>query len=469
MTTLQQAGTDPQALIPAREFDRLALLLAHSQRGAWVFCLYNTAAVRDAVVQGLRGRLAPLPVHEFTLSPTWPNPLAYRQELPSQALEERALIVFYDAWRAFEHDFFGHLDLGRDRFWDQPHSLLFWITPQGRAKLARRAPNFFSRHSGVFDFCVAQLERLQELRGQWAGTPVRYDSLEERERLERLYRGLLREYEDDPQADPATVADLWGKLAQVLYFANAYDEAEGLLHRRLSALKAQEDAQGQADTCINLGLIHLRRYALDEAERAFRDGLALAERVGKAGLQAQALANLADVQRFRDDLDAALASYNQALALFRAIGDRLGEANTMKAIGDVQRFRDDLDAALASYDQALALFRAIGSRLGEANTMKAIGDATLVQGKSDEALAIFAQAMTLYEQADDRVGQTNINWTLGNWMAQNGDFQSALPLLEQALAFVVAIQHPLAQAWGEHVEQIRQQAQSGDQRSDEVS
>ena len=44
-----------------------------------------------------------------------------------------------------------HLDRERDKLAAYPHTLVLWIQSSTRGRLAELAPNFFSRHGGVFD------------------------------------------------------------------------------------------------------------------------------------------------------------------------------------------------------------------------------------------------------------------------------------------------------------------------------
>ncbi len=351
-------GVDPLQLVPAREFDRLALVLTHAERGAWVFCLYNTAAVRDAIVEALEARLAPLPLYEFTLSPQCPNPRDYLRTLPAGAAERQAVIVFYDAWRAFDHGFFGYLDLQREQFMKFPHSLVFWVREADRAVIARYAPNFFSRHAGMFNLQVTIPEQAQALRGlQTIIGPVSWDSVAERERQERLYGGLLAEYEADVEPDRAAIADLLSKLATIWYYSNRYEEAEAVLRWRFNLVCELGDQTGQADSLYKLGLIAAFRYQLDQA----------------------------------------LESYAKALRLFRAVGDRLGEANVFLALGRLAHNQGDLRAARARAQDALAVYRTMDNAWNTALALWDLGQVERDDGNQSAACACYQEALTLLE------------------------------------------------------------------------
>lgn len=313
-------GVDAVPLISSREFERLVLLLGNAERGAWTFCLYNVAAVRDAIVAALRARLEPLPVFEFTLSADRPNPRDYLEGLPPGVIDKRAVIFFFDAWRAFDAGFLGYLDLQREQFWKAPHSLVFWIREADRALIARYSPNFFSRHSGVFDFQVSIPFQADMLRSLSAAAPATWDSVVERERQERLFLGLLDEYEADPEPDQAAIAGLLGKLASIWYYSDRFDQAEAALQRRLEIAQAIQDRQSEADSRLQMGKI----------------------------------------RQFQADLAGAGEAYRAALADFQAIGDRLGQANTIDSLGELAEAQGQWEAARSHYATALQIYRAIG-------------------------------------------------------------------------------------------------------------
>ncbi len=176
------------------ELERLTLLLRHATGGAWAAALYNTAAIRDQVMDVLRARLAPLPVHDFTFTAERTNPTAYLEQLPAEARDERAIVFLYDLTRGGER-VWGYLEMQREALAEHPHGLVFWLTPGERAEAVRSAPNFWSQRSGVFDFTITDTGALAQMRGQWAGEPSHFSDLADWERQVRLYQGLLDEYE----------------------------------------------------------------------------------------------------------------------------------------------------------------------------------------------------------------------------------------------------------------------------------
>ncbi len=466
LATLQKLQGQLPPHLARRDLAELSVLLRYAERGAWAFAIYNTVPVRDEVAGVLQELLAPLPVYRFTLSTQQPNPLEYlNQCVPSGG---RAIVFFFDLEQT-GGAVWDHLELQRENLAAWPLGLVFWINSEAWGEGVRRAPNFWSQRSGVFDFRIESPAVVTEVRSAWAGQPVWLDSPDDWDRQMRLFSGLLREYQAE-DAPPAARAELHGKLAYLLDFAGRYDEAIAHLEQQLSLAQAAGDRAQQVRALNNLGRVaqiqegcmaaldwytralaaagddpRARAESLQnmaaalfregEAERAramLHEALDLFRAVGDRLGEANTRKAIGDVQRFQDDNQAALQSYAQALALFRAVGDRLGEANPLKAIGDVHNFRKEIDAALDSYQQALALFRAVGDRLGEANTLKAIGDVQQFRDERDAALDSYQQALALFRAVGDRLGEANVLLAIAPFAAEPAQaFAEAILLYEK--------------------------------------
>ena len=305
---------------------------------------------------------------------------------------------------------------------DRLLGLIFCITGQSWQEGVRRVPNFWSGRSGVFDFRIETPAVLAEVRSAWAGQPVWLDSPQDWERQMRLFSGLLREYQSE-DAPPAAQAELHGKLAFLLDFANRYDEASEHLEQQLSLAQAAGDRAQQAQALNNLGRVAQIRQGPVAALDWYTRALAAAGDDPRA--RAESLQNMAAALFREGEAERAQAMLHEALALFRAVGARLGEANTLQAIGDVQQFRKEIDAALDSYQQALALFRAVGDRLGEANTILAISDLARSQDNFSEADAGYRTALALYQAIGDRYSQARVYYRMGDSQRQQGNREEA--------------------------------------------
>jgi hypothetical protein len=137
------------------ECARLATLLSHAPRGAFVFALYDTAAERERAEAALRKLLTPVPVFRYTLRRGRRNPLNYLRRVPRERQRKTAVIFIYDVERADVDEpetAWAYLDTQRENLSACPHALVFWVTEQGARDAARCAPNTWSQRSAVFDF-----------------------------------------------------------------------------------------------------------------------------------------------------------------------------------------------------------------------------------------------------------------------------------------------------------------------------
>ncbi|MEE8391642.1 MAG: tetratricopeptide repeat protein [Anaerolineae bacterium] len=110
----------------------------------------------------------------------------------------------------------------------------------------------------MFDFGIESPTVLTEVRGAWAGQPVRLEGPKDWERQMRLFSSLLREYEAE-EAPPATCAELHGKIGYLLFFDDRLDEAAEHLQQQLALAQVADDRQQQAQALNNLGRIVHRR------------------------------------------------------------------------------------------------------------------------------------------------------------------------------------------------------------------
>lgn len=240
------------------EFAQLAVLLRHTPHGAFIFALYNSVPVRERVVAALRELVAPLPVFEYTLLPGQCNPLNYLERLPPELHQRPAVVFIYDLEHTSPDDpatAWVYLDTQRENLSAYPHTLVFWVTEKGARDAARYAPNTWSQRSGVFDFTIAAQTEIGQPRAGAAYQPVRVDSVEDLERLTRLYTGLLEEYKADAEAAPALLADLHGKVAYLLYRGNRFAEAQAHAQAQLDLSRKLGDKRMEAEALYRKGEI----------------------------------------------------------------------------------------------------------------------------------------------------------------------------------------------------------------------
>ncbi|MGH9850255.1 MAG: tetratricopeptide repeat protein [Blastocatellia bacterium] len=464
------------------EFAELLLLLEYAQGAAFLFALYDNAPVREGLTEAVSQAIAPTPVFTWTYSPEEPYPISYLNRLTEEQRRERAVVFFFEleqgddkAWKSLDHN--------REYLATNPHTLIFWITPQGRVDAANKAPHFWAQRSLVLDFTIGQPGEQAALRHEWAGRALHIESREDAERQLPLFRGLLDEYNNLPDADLSVLADLNSKVAWLLNYLDRRAEVAPFLQEQRELARQLGDKESEAEALVNLAQIERARVGsaeaislLEQARRLdaspatrasvlrslgsllvsegragegmpyLKQALGLFEQLGDRHGQAYAGKDMGDAQSFLGDKDGALASYEQALMLFTEVDDKLGQANTQKAIGDVLSLRKQTDAARAKHEQALALYQHIGERLGQANTLQALGDMERFLGDMDAALAHYEQARKLYQQSNARLGLANVLHAIGLVWASRDELDAALAHYREAFQLFIDLDDRLGQA-----------------------
>jgi len=431
----RDSGTTLPSHLRQGELDRLAVLLRHATGGAWAVALYNTVAVRDDVMDTLRRRLSPLPVHDFTFTSERTNPLAYLEQLPKEGYEKRAIIFLYDLTRAGEQ-VWGFLEMQREALAEHPHGLVFWLTLEERGEAVRSAPNFWSQRSGVFDFTIADEATLAQVRGQWAGSAVRFADRADWERQVRLYQGLLEEYEQSEEAAADALFDLHGKIGRLHYAVSDYRRATQSAQRQLALAEKGHNEHWRAIALTNIGAAYdslgKRRQALEYYEQA----LLIMREVGDRSGEATTLNNIGAVYDSLGERRRALEYYEQALPIRREVGDRSGEATTLNNIGLVYDNLTERRRALEYYKQALSISREVGDRSGEATTLNNIGLVYDSLGERRRPLEYYEQALPIRREVGDRAGEAATLNNIGAVYANLGERRRALEYYERALPIV---------------------------------
>jgi tetratricopeptide (TPR) repeat protein len=415
------------------ELAELAALLKHAERGAWAFAVYNTVAVREATTATLRQLVAPLPVHDWTLSPSAPNPLAYLDSLSPAGQTGRAVVFFFEAERAGQA-LWGFLESQREALARYPHGLVFWVTPAGRRDALRRAPNFWSQRSGVFDFTVESPQVLTQMQERWAGLPVRIESAADVQRQIRLYKGLLNEYRDRTDVPAANRLDLHHKLGYLYRFAGRWEEAAAEWQAELAQAQQLGDKRAEAQSLHNMGIVAQDRGDYDTALDLYRRSLEIMKALDDRAGVSTSLHNMGMVTQARGDYDAALDLYRRSLEIDEALGDRAGVSKSLHQMGMVAQLRGDYDVALDFYQRSLEIMEALGDRAGVSKSLHQMGRVAQLRGDYDAALDFYHRSLESKETLGDRAGAAVSRAQMSLLHEQLGQLDQALALIRQAEA-----------------------------------
>ena len=328
-----------------QELDRLATLLRNATSGAWAIALYNTVVIRDQVMDALRNRLQPIPLYDFTFTENLTNPLAYLKQLPPETKDQRTIIFLYDLTRSGER-VWGYLEMQREALADHPHGLVFWMTPAEHGEAVRKAPNFWSQRSGVFDFTIADDRALMQMRRAGSEQSARFTDKADWERKVRLYQGLLEEYKQCNDVPADTQMDLYHKLFTLQYTVGNYQKAQDLVQEQLVLARNTENEEQTAQGLYNLGLVYTDLGEWDRAIDIYQQSLQTYERLGDVRGKAQTINTLGSVYAQKGEWDRATEYFKKALEISERLGDEHGMAQTWGNLGEVYRMKGQWDRAI---------------------------------------------------------------------------------------------------------------------------
>jgi len=439
------------------ELHELATLLslASQGEGAWVFALYSSVATRQAVMSALQERVD-LPFFEFTFGPEQVNPRDYLDSLPAEARDKPGVVCFCDlelalgrnlvssvseaAKPGFSHDdrplVLGYLDLNRDWFARQPHSLLFWVTGYGRVQVATQAPNFWSRRNNVYDFRVVEPEARAALRGEMLRGlegGAQYEDVADWRRQVQLYEKLLEEYLEDESPDQAAIADLCGKLGWLHLHTGHYDESRRLFDAQLAAAQATQNQGYVSNAWYNQAYL-LRLWGdYEGAGELFRRALATGEELGNRHNVAVIQGQLADLLCLRRDYEGAEELFRHALAAQEELGDQRGVAVTQYGLAELLRLQRDYEGAEELFRRALATIEELGDRHGVAVTQGQLAALLSLRGDYGGAEELFRRALAAKEELGDRREVAITQHGLASLLRLRGDYEGAEELFRRVL------------------------------------
>ncbi|MEV4513438.1 BTAD domain-containing putative transcriptional regulator [Dactylosporangium sp. NPDC049525] len=197
--------------------------------------------------------------------------------------------------------------------------------------------------------------------------------------------------------DPAAAALCHRLLGRAHVPLGGHDLALHHLERAAAGFAAAGDADGQAQTHLNLALAWERvgddRQALHHA----RENLRIRSRLGNPAREAEAL-NAAGWYHARvQEFEPAERYCRRALSLSQVHGFREIEAYTRDSLGYIAHHGWRPADALEHYRAALDLRRALGDTYEEADTLVHLADVLLTLGRDAEATSARRSALTLYE------------------------------------------------------------------------
>lgn len=193
-------------------------------------------------------------------------------------------------------------------------------------------------------------------------------------------------------ADPAHRALLLFNLGVAAERQQAFAEADGYLMQAEALLRLHENLRLLGTVKRSTGILRLGQGRLDDAERELLESRHLAAQCGDAEGEAQTLVELARLETQRGRPEQAQALAGEARELARRIQDEAEAARAIAADAGARRAAGRLDEAAARFDEAIAIFERLGMASELGGACRDLGFVLLGQGRHEAAARCFARA-----------------------------------------------------------------------------
>jgi len=130
--------------------------------------------------------------------------------------------------------------------------------------------------------------------------------------------------------------------------------AEDAFDQALHAFAAEDNAVGQAEMLVNLGVIHIQIQAFPQAEKELNRALETFQSMSKRSEEAQVLGNLGTLSERAGNKEGAIAYYRQAIEIFEELGEKENLQATLGALTQLQVTERKWLQSLFTYEKMIA-------------------------------------------------------------------------------------------------------------------
>ncbi len=445
--------------------DELLALARMLRRGKGTFVLgfarCNSIPLRDALVARLKEALEPFGVNPIEVTLAAADVSALPERVAAAASDGQPLFVYsldLAMPSADPEPALAQLNHRRARFGKIDSPIVLWMPEYALRLIAKRAPDFWSWNSGVYEFAPKE-EIRAELYEREMGEPYQITtSLDRAEKEKRIHLllGLLDDYEGDNPELARIRANVIYKIAQLQKSLGNYDEAARLYQRSLGTFMDLGDRRGVAMMQHGLADLYLRRGDYGRSQSLYHESLKttldLGDRHGVGVLQY----GLANLYLLRGDYKQAEQLYRHSLQTALDLGDWREAAVTQRSLADLYRILGEYDQAEQLYQQSLKTALELGDRFGAAMAQNSLADLYRLRGNYDQAERLYQESLKVALDLGDRRSVAVAQHNLADFYRLRGDYEQAERLYQESLKGdldlgdrdgVAVTQHGLAQVY----------------------
>lgn len=426
-----------KAKIFEKEINRLSTLLNNTQTGCLVFGLYDTVSTRSDIIDSLRDKLS-LPIQEFYLTPKQKNPLRLFQNLNPK---NHLVVCLSDIEQAFP-EALGYINYQREAFFKYNYGFVFWITEYGRNEIAKKAGDFWSRRSGVFDFREKDYRQTLEVRERLIGEPIFYQNKDELLKKLELYKDLLKEYKSDKEPDKRNIAELTSRIGEIYYLFADYAQSYQWLKEIFSIYEKIGNQTGLARTYNNIGNIHRAQGNYQKAMRWHKKALEIGEKIGDQQGLATTYNNIGEIHRAQGKYSEAMRWYEKSSKICEEIGNQQVLAATYNNIGLIHDAQGNYEETMKWHEKSVEIAEKIGDQAGLAANYNNIGRIHNAQGNYEEALKWYEKSKKIVEKIGDRHHLAMFLRNIGLLYRDTGQKKEAATCLKESLQIFTQLNLP---------------------------
>ncbi len=247
---------------------------------------------------------------------------------------------------------------------------------------------------------------------------IRLASIKEKEGDFSTALRILEEIED--QRNPVLRAEVFGRIAWVMFRLSRFEEAESkarmalLIINRLS--QSNKEVLIRKGVCLNtLANIHTRRGDWKTAYEYFKEAMSIYRSLGDKDRLSRILINMSTYLMYVKDYERALSYLNEALNLTTETANRGLLPAIYNNIGLIYMENGEIEKAIANFQHALKISSNLGNRFMEMNVLVNMARAYSTINLHDDAILYFQKALEIARSSGNKsvegIALANISFT----------------------------------------------------------
>lgn len=205
-----------------------------------------------------------------------------------------------------------------------------------------------------------------------------------------------------PPTTPGALARIRNAIGDVHHICGRHAEARAAFEEALRVSTVGHDLTGQANSLLNLGLVHRDTDGEGAGGRVLdHDGVPASAR--------------------------SLAYLDRALGAFRAAGDEYGEANVLRFLAATYYYAGtDLPVARRYAFRATRIFHRLRDELDETRSLRLFAMALAAQRRTAPAVRVLEHCLATFRDQGDLFGEATTLWSLGRATDEAPYYERAL-------------------------------------------